>query len=231
MSQNRALSSGTIHVVSGTTVTVQPPNDRIVDAFTIGLFFGSIALVIVTGLLAWKTSQLHEATKNLAKDTVDASKLSDQHHQESLSAICIITEVKASRGVNGTCNLEFTVQNVGSGPALGVSPRVVAEGDNFRMGSPHGTFQYSLAAGRERRHKFENISWSFPGEPLAATDDSEPILNILVEIRFLNMFNAWGVGKWTVDPDIGYTIILSFDLPKPQDRFEGAPSGSLFNSE
>jgi hypothetical protein len=60
--------------------------DAVLDVLTGLLFLATLGLAVYTGLL-------RKATVDLAGDTVEGTELSDQHHQEGLSPVCIIKDV------------------------------------------------------------------------------------------------------------------------------------------
>jgi hypothetical protein len=63
-------------------------------AFTTDPILDLVAFFLVgaTSILALKTWQLRAATVALANDTVQATKVSDRHQQETLSQICVIDQ-------------------------------------------------------------------------------------------------------------------------------------------
>jgi hypothetical protein len=98
-------------------------------------------LLVATVWLAIFTGRLNAATVGLAKDTVDASKLADRHHQESLLPIVQwLGRANIFPPSGGSIELTFEgdLENVGPGPAL----NVVAE---LRI----HTFLYDKATGNE----------------------------------------------------------------------------------
>ena len=67
-------------------ISLSLTSDPFLDIVTLLLVGGTVALAIYT-------AKLHAATVSLAEDTVDATKVSDRHHQESLSPICVLKDV------------------------------------------------------------------------------------------------------------------------------------------
>jgi hypothetical protein len=220
MPHHAALSTGTVHVAPGTIVTVNPPsppNDRVVDNFTIGLFVGSILLFIATSVLAWKTWQLHDATKELAKDTVEGSKLADQHHQESLSPVCVIEKAEcvktSSPGGETRYGINLIVRNIGAGPALTVIATAIAMEGLEEVGAlVLDGMAYSLGPGKKRAHSFD----SFPIRENAA---------FKVTVAAQNMFRGQTLGVWLVWAEGGFTI-LDYRTPEPNERFTVASRGA-----
>lgn len=124
--------AGSLQAPPGSTIVVNPPNDQIIDNFTIGLCIATFLLAVGTAFLAWQTSQLHQATKDLAEDTVAGSALTDRHHQESLTPAVVyrpgrLYYVPGESAVNFSADVDApspTFANAGLGPALDIRMQV-----------------------------------------------------------------------------------------------------------
>ena len=203
---------GTVHFLPGTTVIVKPPEagrDGFVDFFTGGLLVATVALAVYT-------AQLRKATVDLAGDTIQGTKLSDRHHQESLSPVCVVRDVKCGSGESynsdpGRLGVVFKVHNMGSGPALLVNVTVTpVKAGLVPNGLAVGSIAYSLAAGETQDHRFGNFA---PRENAM----------FVIEVQCLSIFNTWGVGKWNVWKGEGTYGVVTFDLPSPLDRVGATP--------
>ena len=87
-----------------------------------------LGLLVATGALAIYTALLFRATSDVAKDTLDASRWADRHHQEQFSPIVIWDvdwcEYYVAREMGTsprpTLGISGSLRNIGSGPALNV---------------------------------------------------------------------------------------------------------------
>ncbi len=105
-------------------------------------FWVQFALAIVTGLLFLATYQVARRTRNLAEDTVEATRTADKHHQESLRPIvqwigkAVLHEQYATEIEAGSprrvryyiLNYRGQVENVGTGPALNIRAEFLIHG-------------------------------------------------------------------------------------------------------
>jgi hypothetical protein len=212
-------TAGTVHAVPGSTIIFSPPNDGIIDGFTIGLFFATFLLACATGFLGWKTSQLHQATKELAEDTVKGAKLSDRHHQESLIPVVVIRDVKCGPGLFGgsmeQLGVGFRVHNQGLGPAVAVNATVSATGPGLKLrGIARVEVLDPLQAGEIRENDIYFGGFLMPQDGYIA---------FIVRLEFLSMFGTWGICEWNVST--GSRSVLTFALPQPQNRpLDAAPT-------
>jgi len=114
-------------------------------------------VAVKTGELAAKTNAVAQVTGELARDTVDASRWADQHHQEQFSPIVVWDVARCeyraasttgtgstSRGVYITGDL----RNIGGGPAMNIKAFVEMGG---YKSDPNKPLQLgTLAAGEGR---------------------------------------------------------------------------------
>jgi hypothetical protein len=179
--------------------------------FTTDPFLDSVTLVLViaTVSLAYFTARLHGATVELAKDQVKATRVSDRHHQEMLSPICVIRNVSVKpvpiSGTSTFVGVEFTVCNQGNGPAMHINATVTPVGKGLiPIGTAMTTSPDSLKASEES--SLLRLGAFPPRE----------INMFLVHLEFRNQFGAWGVSEWNVY-DGGYGLVKQ-ELPAPADR-------------
>jgi hypothetical protein len=182
-------------------LTLSLTTDPFLDAVT-------LFLVIATGILAFKTWQLHAATVALATDTVQATKVSDRHQQETLSPICVIGDLRCGatqRGAAYVSSVSLAIANVGSGPALLVRATVTPVGSGGRYTSN------SVARGTKP------LSPGAKSELLDFGDFPPPSDWFEVEVTFSNQFGGKGSSGWEID--VGQRCELKkLELCKPQDR-------------
>ena len=127
----RVLASvAAVHVIIDRAIKASLDTDPWVVASTVS----SIAVALITGLLAWSTRNLSISTKALAQktaelatDTVDATNLADRHHRKGLTPIVSIIgtfSIIVPQGEHtGECCMVFKgkLYNGGLGPALGIA--------------------------------------------------------------------------------------------------------------
>lgn len=170
-------------------VTHLPPPDSIAWA---ALAVSTVLALVTGGLflatwnLAGETAKMAKETAELARDTVQGTKLADRHHQENLSPVCVISDVRCGRGgpYGDDANLFgviFKVQNMGSGPALLVNVEISSVGPGLvQDGLKRGVLAYSLAAGESQEHRASG----FPPR-------NNPMF--LIEVQFLS------IGCWQME--------------------------------
>lgn len=179
--------------------------DPVLDTFS-GLLF------LATLTLAWYTARLHAATVSLAKDTVEATKVSDRHHQESLSPVCVIRDVQCNKtGAMGAAMgaaTKFKIQNVGFGPAISVRATVTPVGPGLTTSGIVCAFTCdALKAGE--------MSPDMGPQTIATT--SAAVIMFVVRVEYQSIFNSWGVSEWNVNEGGSYGV-LRMELPAPQQR-------------
>jgi hypothetical protein len=217
------LTSVVTHAGSSTTVIVPPPQphtDTVLDVITGLLFLATLGLAVYT-------AKLRKATVDLAGDTIQGNKLSDRHHQESLSPVCLLKDANCSNSGDGRYFLAFSVQNAGSGPALLVNVHVTPVGPGLQQsGMARGELPYTLAAGETKKHEMAGLTFS-----KVPSQSPDAYKSFLVKVEFLSMFNSWGTGKWTVLEGQGVRFVVSYDLPAPQERVTSFPAPGPLSSE
>lgn len=196
------------------------------SAPTLSHSFAEYGLLIATIALAAYTARLFRSTRDLAKDTLQASKYSDRHHQESLTPCVVIDGIQAilSRSSpNETLGIYGALRNVGTGPALNI--KVILHVDDLDLlesvieaGSlkPGGDF--------ENRLKFD-----------VRTGEKHPYsagvaLPFLVRINYLNIFGQLASTLYIGTSDESGRILLktAFAAPSVLPRELDAPN--LFNN-
>jgi len=186
--------------------------DPLLDLVTLLLVGGTVALAIYT-------AKLHAATVSLAEDTVKATKVSDRHHQESLSPICVLKEVECvlvlarheATTEERSVVLTFAVENLGYGPALELTVSITPVNAVVQP------------TGKTEVHELGSLK---PGN---STPPFGPILEnvlvadgYLVKLKYDTIFGAIGTSAWHVTYGSASraqsTTKLSFGLPPPQQR-------------
>jgi hypothetical protein len=181
--------------------------DPILDSITGVLCLATIAL-------AGYTAKLRKATVDLALETLTGTRLTDQHHQESLSPICVLKAVKC--GLSGIpipqpgsdrMDLTFVIENVGNGPAFQVNAKIEAVTAKLQ---PSG------------------LALTHPAGPLKAGSDtlaigpvSESIntaTGFVVRLEYLSVFGTEGFSEWHVS-HVGECKLVKQELPAPKERF------------
>src|SRR5579859_7840344 len=79
------------------------------------IFGATLFTGIVTLLLFVATYLVASRTADLAKDTIDASDIADEHHQQTLWPLLVVGAVKATNYW-----MTIRVKNIGGGPAPSV---------------------------------------------------------------------------------------------------------------
>lgn len=178
--------------------TITFTTDPYLDAVT-------FVLMIATGVLAYKTWQLHSATVALAKDTVEATTLADRHHQESLSPLCVIRDVAWQSDERGQ-RIILKIHNQGNGPAVQVKCTVTPRMEAFERSQDALTIRTdSLQAG-------EQTPLSRPSPYFGQTFEMA-----VVHLEYMNQFGEWGRSRWTVFQNQEYRLD-ALDLPAPKNR-------------
>jgi hypothetical protein len=144
----------------------------------------TLALFLATFLMAKKTAEL-------AQDTVDASNLADEHHQQTLWPFIVVTKwsVQAQQAPE---LLNLQVKNIGSGVALAVRATLVAINTqgltiapNFLLGAVGPGELYP-------RHN-ETIAIQFTNSIVRGQD----VFNIQVLLEYDTMFGSTGSQYWS----------------------------------
>lgn len=112
--------------------------------FTALLFRSTAKVAEKTGELATKTNDVALQTAALAKDTVDASRWADRHHQEQFSPIVVwdVTRCEyilaSGGGGSGIPRLDIdgALRNIGGGPALNIKAFVSMGGYETNPNEP-----------------------------------------------------------------------------------------------
>ncbi len=210
-------TAGTTHAVPGSTIIVQPPEpgrDVVIEFCTGGLLIATFALAVYT-------AQLRRATLDLARDTVQGTKVADRHHQESLTPIVVIRDVRCGAGLSGgnpqQVGVGFRVHNQGSGPAVAVNAKVCAVGPGLKLrGIARTEYLDPLQAGEIRENEIYYGGFPIPQDDWVA---------FIVRLEFLSMFGTWGICEWNVGTST--RSVLTFALPQPQDRPLDATNAEL----
>ena len=178
---------------------------------------GSILLVVVTAILAWYTAMLRKATVELAKDTISATKLTDRHHQESLSPLCVVRDAKCGAGssfkneptLEGWCGkVEFKIQNQGVGPAVRVKAIVKPVGGALLESDAPKTYNGDALKAGELGDRV--IERQVELRRMTSVDFS-------VRLEFENLFGSWGAMEYLVG-DGGRLELVKLDRCAPVDR-------------
>ena len=151
---------------------------------TLALAVITLALFIASFLMAKKTAEL-------AQDTVDASNLADEHHQQTLWPFIVVTKWSVLAQQNPDI-LNLQVKNIGSGAALAVRATLVtinAQGltiaPNFLLGAVGPGELYP-------RHN-ETIVMQFTNSIVKGQD----VFNIQVLLEYDTMFGSTGSQYWS----------------------------------
>ncbi len=165
----------------------------------------TFVLMIATGVLAYKTWQLHSATVALAKDTVEATTVADRHHQESLSPLCVIRSVDWQSDQRGQ-RVAFKVHNQGNGPAVQIKCTVTPRMEGFERSEDALTIRMdSLQAGEQTL------------QPHLSSYFGQAFEMAVIRLEYMNQFGEWGRSWWTVFRNKEYRLD-TLDLPPPKRR-------------
>lgn len=172
--------------------------DPVLDTVTLLLVCGTVALAIYTG-------KLHAATVALAGDTVEATRLADRHHQESLSPLCVIKSVTWEGDQRGQ-QVSFQIHNQGNGPAVEVKCTVTPRMESFERSQDALAIKVdSLQAGEETRSRMVSPFFGHTFEMAV----------VLLESK--NQFGEWGRTRWTVLRNGTHRLDV-LDLAAPKAR-------------
>ena len=183
--------------------------DPLLDVVTLLLVGGTVALAIYT-------AKLHGATVQLAKDTVEANTLADLHHQESLTPVCVIRDVRCAMvpqqpgQATDFFTLTFVVENQGNGPALQLRVAVTpVNAVRDPTGKPELSEPGPLKPGEISPPQF--------GPYQRSTQEAD---GFVVKVTYETIFDT--AGEWhityTSASTRSTTKIISFVTPKPKDR-------------
>lgn len=161
----------------------------------------TLFLVVATGILAYKTWQLHAATVALAIDTVNATKMSDTHHQETLSPICVIGATRAAYD-GQHADLQVLVRNVGSGPGLDIA---------LSAAPVSGATVYSS---EEKCLSCTPLSQNSESGWLDFGRFKAPGHTVQLRVTFKNAFGQQGFSDWRVSVPSGELELLGLQLCK-----------------
>jgi len=198
-------------LIAGATATTSPSASALPSglayAITTDPFLDlvTVFLVVATSILAFKTWQLHAATVDLATDTVKATAVSDRHHQETLSPICVVSSIQSGQtGVNSY--LKVVVANVGSGAALDISVAAVPV---------LGDVVYTS---NERKVDCAPLPPGSVSTLQVLGDFPPPSDSLRVRISFRNQFDAEGFSESLIDVRASKFALKTLQLCEPQKR-------------
>lgn len=166
-----------------------------------GMFWATVGLAIVTALLfnatrsmasqtkllAKKTADMATETAALASDTVDATDRADEHHQQSLWPLIVVSSL--NNYSSSSCSV--WLHNIGNGPAQNV--QVVLTHYDYQETAPVADTVRPLQAGDKES---VNVMF-FAADDQRRVHPPADVQSFVFEIRYKTIFGTDGVTKWS----------------------------------
>lgn len=167
----------------------------------VGMFYATLTLAIVTALLfnatrnmalqtkvlAQQTADMASKTADLATDTVDASNRADEHHQQSLWPLVVVSDLNNQ----GPASCGVMLHNIGNGPAQKVE--VVTTAFDYRIVPQVSVPVRPLEAGDKQP---VTVLFFPPDDPRRAHPPAD-VESFVFEVRYTSIFGTHGLTRWS----------------------------------